>query len=133
MAIEQVVQKLENRYESCSAYRTRSSVESTCTAAVRTQFDTSISVRTQLPQLLTFKTWTKKSAPREAALDDPLSATGFQQWADWALSQADRIDPVLSAASEQFKTTIEARQRRLILGGAGGSCEGLLRVGDRRK
>lgn len=69
---------------------------------------------------------------RQAALDDPLSATGFQQWADWALSQADRIESCL-AASEQFKTTIEARQRRLILGGAGGSCDGLLRVGDRRK
>ena len=35
---------------------------------------------------------------RQAALDDPLSATGFQQWADWALSQADRIDPVLSGS-----------------------------------
>jgi hypothetical protein len=33
---------------------------------------------------------------RQAALDDSLSATGFQQWADWALGQADRIDPVLS-------------------------------------
>jgi len=35
---------------------------------------------------------------RQAALDGPLSATGFQQWADWALSQADRIDPVLSGS-----------------------------------
>ena len=35
---------------------------------------------------------------RQATLDDPLSATGFQQWADWALSQADRIDPVLSGS-----------------------------------
>ena len=35
---------------------------------------------------------------RQAALDDPLSATGFQQWADWALSQADRLDPVLSGS-----------------------------------
>lgn len=35
---------------------------------------------------------------RQTALDDPLSATGFQQWADWALSQADRIDPVLSGS-----------------------------------
>jgi hypothetical protein len=35
---------------------------------------------------------------QEAALDVPLSATRFQQWADWALSQADRIDPVLSGS-----------------------------------
>lgn len=35
---------------------------------------------------------------RQAALDEPLSATGFQQWADWALGQADRIDPVLSGS-----------------------------------
>lgn len=33
---------------------------------------------------------------RQSALDDPLSGSGFQQWADWALAQADRIDPVLS-------------------------------------
>jgi len=32
---------------------------------------------------------------RQAPLDDPLSATGLQTAADWALSQADRIDPVL--------------------------------------
>jgi hypothetical protein len=40
------------------------------------------------------------SAVREgqAALDDPLSATGFQHWADRALSQAGRIDPVLSGS-----------------------------------
>ena len=35
---------------------------------------------------------------RQTALDDPLSAAGFQQWADWALSQANRIDPVLSGS-----------------------------------
>lgn len=35
---------------------------------------------------------------RQAALDDPLSAAGLQQWADWALSQADRIEPVLSGS-----------------------------------
>jgi hypothetical protein len=35
---------------------------------------------------------------RQAALDDPLSAPGFQQRADWAHSQADRIDPVLSGS-----------------------------------
>lgn len=35
---------------------------------------------------------------RQAALDDLLSATGFEQWADWALSQADRIDPVLAGS-----------------------------------
>jgi hypothetical protein len=35
---------------------------------------------------------------RQASLHDPLSATGFQQWAEWALSQADRIDPVLSGS-----------------------------------
>jgi len=38
---------------------------------------------------------------RQAALDDPLGAAEFQQWADWALSQADRIDPVLSG---RFRT-----------------------------
>jgi hypothetical protein len=35
---------------------------------------------------------------RQAGLDDSLSATGFQRWADWALGQADRIDPVLSGS-----------------------------------
>ena len=35
---------------------------------------------------------------RQATLDDPLSEAGFQDWADWALSQADRIDPVLSGS-----------------------------------
>ena len=34
----------------------------------------------------------------QAVLNDPLSAAEFQQWADWALSQADRIDPVLSGS-----------------------------------
>jgi hypothetical protein len=40
------------------------------------------------------------SAVREryAALNDPLSEAEFQRWADWALSQADRIDPVLSGS-----------------------------------
>jgi hypothetical protein len=33
---------------------------------------------------------------RQATLNDPLSEAGLQDWADWALSQADRIDPVLS-------------------------------------
>jgi hypothetical protein len=27
-----------------------------------------------------------------------LSEAGFQDWAEWALSQADRIDPVLSGS-----------------------------------
>jgi len=35
---------------------------------------------------------------RYAALDDPLSEAGFQRWAEWALSQADGIDPVLSGS-----------------------------------
>jgi hypothetical protein len=35
---------------------------------------------------------------RRATLDHPLSEAGFQAWADWALSQADRIDPVLSGS-----------------------------------
>jgi hypothetical protein len=35
---------------------------------------------------------------RQATLDDPLTEAGFQDWADWALSQADRIDPVLSGS-----------------------------------
>ena len=56
---------------------------------------------------------------RRAALDDPLSATRFHQWADWALSQADRIDPSCLAASNRSRR-IEARQRRRIRGGAGG-------------
>lgn len=34
----------------------------------------------------------------QATLDNPLSEAGFQHWADWALSQADRIDPVLSGS-----------------------------------
>jgi hypothetical protein len=29
---------------------------------------------------------------RQCALDDPLSAAGFQRWAAWALGHADRID-----------------------------------------
>jgi len=35
---------------------------------------------------------------RQATLDDPLSEAAFQDWAEWALSQADRIDPVLSGS-----------------------------------
>ena len=35
---------------------------------------------------------------RQATLDDPLSEAEFQDWANWALSQADRIDPVLSGS-----------------------------------
>jgi len=35
---------------------------------------------------------------RKATLDDPLGESGFQAWAEWALSQADRIDPVLSGS-----------------------------------
>jgi hypothetical protein len=34
----------------------------------------------------------------QGRLDDRLSEAGFQDWADWALSQADRIDPVLSGS-----------------------------------
>lgn len=34
----------------------------------------------------------------QATLDNALSEGGFQDWADWALSQADRIDPVLSGS-----------------------------------
>ena len=37
------------------------------------------------------------------------------------------------AATEQFKTTIEARQRRLILGGARDWCDDFVRLDDRRK
>jgi hypothetical protein len=47
---------------------------------------------------------------------------GFQDLADWALSQADRIDPVLSGSFKTVKTTIEAGRRRLILRGGGGWC-----------
>jgi hypothetical protein len=35
---------------------------------------------------------------RQATLDDPLSEAEFQDWAHWALRQADRIDPVLSGS-----------------------------------
>ena len=35
---------------------------------------------------------------RQPTLDDPLAEAGFQDWVDWALSQADRIDPVLSGS-----------------------------------
>ena len=35
---------------------------------------------------------------RQATLNDPLSEADFKNWADWALSQADRIDPVLSGS-----------------------------------
>lgn len=42
---------------------------------------------------------------RQATLDDPLSEAGFQEWAVWALGQADRIKPAL-AASGRFKWTI---------------------------
>jgi len=35
---------------------------------------------------------------RQASLDDPLTSTGVQQWADWALGLADRLDAVLSGS-----------------------------------
>jgi hypothetical protein len=57
---------------------------------------------------------------RQATLDDPLSEAGFQDWAEWAPSLA---------ASGRFKWTIEAGQRRLILEGVGGWCDGLSDVG----
>ena len=59
-------------------------------------------------------------ASNKGALDDPLSAAGFQQWADWALSQADRIDPVLSGSFRTVQDDDEACRPRLILGGASG-------------
>jgi len=37
----------------------------------------------------------------QAALDSPLTETELQHWSDWALSQADRVDPVLNGS---FKT-----------------------------
>jgi hypothetical protein len=39
-----------------------------------------------------------RSALGRPALDDPLSEADFKNWTDWALSQADRIDPVLSGS-----------------------------------
>jgi len=52
----------------------------------------------------------------------------------WALGQADRIDPVQSGSFRNgFKTTIESRQPRLILGVAGGWCDDFVSLGDRRK
>jgi hypothetical protein len=38
------------------------------------------------------------SETRQFTLDDPLSEAGFQDWAGWALSQPDRIDPVLTGS-----------------------------------
>jgi hypothetical protein len=35
---------------------------------------------------------------RQSTLDDPLGEAKFEDWADWALSQADRLDPVLSGS-----------------------------------
>ena len=35
---------------------------------------------------------------RQATLNDPLSKADFKNWADWALSQADGIDPILSGS-----------------------------------
>jgi len=34
----------------------------------------------------------------QAALEDPLNETELQQWVDWALTQADRADPVLNGS-----------------------------------
>ena len=34
----------------------------------------------------------------QASLDNPLSEAELQHWAHWALSQADRIDPVLTGS-----------------------------------
>jgi len=70
---------------------------------------------------------------RQAALDDPLSATGLNSGRTG--HSARQTESTLSslAASEGFKTTIEARQRRLILGGASGWCDDFVRLGDRRK
>jgi hypothetical protein len=70
---------------------------------------------------------------RQATLDDPLSEAEFQDWAVWALSLADRIDPVLSGSFGRFKWTIEAGRRRLILEGGGGWCDGLRMLADSRK
>src|SRR5438552_2378768 len=55
---------------------------------------------------------------RYAALDDPLSEADFN--GGRAGRSGRRIESTLSCqeASERLKTTIEARQRRLILGGA---------------
>jgi len=38
---------------------------------------------------------------RQATLDNPLTEAEFQEWADWALNQSDRIDPVLTG---RFRT-----------------------------
>jgi len=35
---------------------------------------------------------------RQATIHAPLSEADFKNWADWALSQADRIDPVISGS-----------------------------------
>jgi hypothetical protein len=45
-----------------------------------------------------FRAYVSAVRDRQATLDDPLTEAGFQDWADWALSQADRIDPVLSGS-----------------------------------
>jgi hypothetical protein len=41
---------------------------------------------------------------RQATLENPLGEAEFQDWADWALSQADRIDPVLSGSFRTVQT-----------------------------
>ena len=99
MAIEQVVQKLENRY--AELQRVSDSVFRGVDMyggrpyAIR-YFDIGADPVATAPHLQEYLD--KLIGSREAALDHPLSATGFQQWADWALSQADRIDPVLSGS-----------------------------------
>jgi hypothetical protein len=34
----------------------------------------------------------------QSRAENPLGEAGFQDWADWAFSQADRIDPVVSGS-----------------------------------
>ena len=41
---------------------------------------------------------------RQGTLENPLGEAEFQDWSDWALSQADRIDPVLSGRFRTVQT-----------------------------
>jgi hypothetical protein len=70
---------------------------------------------------------------RQATLDDPLSEADFKNWADWALSQADRIDPILSGSFRTVKWTIEAGQQRLILEASADGATAWSNAADPRK
>ena len=55
-----------------------------------------------------------------------LSEAGFQDWANWALSQADRIDPVLPGSFRTVHVDDGGRPTAAYTGGVGGCCDGLV-------